>query len=194
MKWLKKQKWLVRIIVAGCLLPIIHLSIIVIDGFTDEKEKCSFAVVLGNKVELNGKPSPRLQTRLDKAVELYEQQIVDSIIVSGGKGIEGFEEAEVMKSYMVTQGVPAQRVLCDYKGYTTYRTAKNTLALIANPTDKIIVVSHYFHISRTKLAFRNFGMKNVQGVHSELLLEAKEPYALLREFIGFYYYLFRSYE
>jgi vancomycin permeability regulator SanA len=30
------------------------------------------AVVLGNKVELNGEPSERLKYRLDKAIELYQ--------------------------------------------------------------------------------------------------------------------------
>ena len=48
---------------------IIHSAVIIADGLNDELEVVDAAVVLGNKVELNGQPSDRLQARLDKAAE-----------------------------------------------------------------------------------------------------------------------------
>src|SRR5437868_13268768 len=36
----------------------------------------------------------RSKARLEKSVELYEKNLVGKIIVSGGFGVEGFEEAD----------------------------------------------------------------------------------------------------
>jgi len=47
----------------------------------------------------SGEPSPRLQSRLDKAFDLYSKNYFQQIIVSGGLGKEGFEEALVMTEY-----------------------------------------------------------------------------------------------
>lgn len=44
----------------------------IIDGLNDELKPVDAAVVLGNKVEVNGRPSERLKSRLDKSVELYK--------------------------------------------------------------------------------------------------------------------------
>lgn len=171
----------------------IHVGFITYDGLTDENQKAVYAVVLGSKVETTGKVSLRLQTRLDKAVDLYHQQKVDTLIVSGGLGVEGFEEADVMKAYLEAKQIPSKLILVDRDGYTTYRTAQNVKKMIQNVEQKVIVVSHYFHISRTKLAFQKFGFTNVTGAHSNIYLEPKEPYSLFREFLGYYYYWWRSY-
>ena len=53
---------------------LIHIVIITFDGLNDNIGASDVAVVLGNKVELDGKPSKRLQGRLDRAVELYEKE------------------------------------------------------------------------------------------------------------------------
>jgi vancomycin permeability regulator SanA len=85
---------------------IIHTILIVTDGLNDELADVDIAVVLGNKVELDGQPSNRLKARLDKSVELYGTGYFKNIIVSGGIGKEGFDEAKVMKEYLVNKGIP----------------------------------------------------------------------------------------
>jgi len=109
---------------------IIHTLVITADGLKDELEVSDAAVVLGNKVELNGKPSKRLQGRLDKATELYENNYFKYIIVSGGTGKEGFDEAAVMKEYLAEKGIPDDKILLDSNGYNSYMTAKNTKAIM----------------------------------------------------------------
>lgn len=176
----------------GFLFFSIHTIVIISDGFSDELQKADCAVVLGNKVELNGKPSSRLKSRLDKAIEVYNLGFVNKLIVSGGFGKEGFDEAIVMKDYLIERGIPSSQLIVDSEGNTTFLTAKNTLNF-ADKNDKIMVITHYYHISRTKLAFKKFGFENVVGVHANSNLEIKEPISIFREFVGFYYYLFRSY-
>jgi vancomycin permeability regulator SanA len=59
---------------------LIHTIIIVIDGLHDNIDISDAAVVLGNKVEPDGKPSKRLKGRLDRAVELYKKEYFEYII------------------------------------------------------------------------------------------------------------------
>lgn len=124
---MKKHKKIIYILISIFLLWFgIHTLIITIDGLNDDLGKSDAAVVLGNKVELDGTPSVRLQGRLDKAIELYEKGYFDYIIVSGGFGKEGFSEAIVMKEYLIEKGISGDRILVDEVGNNSYMTAKNT--------------------------------------------------------------------
>ncbi|HPJ16420.1 MAG TPA: YdcF family protein [Spirochaetota bacterium] len=101
----------------------VHISATVLDGLTDEIEVSDAAVVLGNKVEPSGLPSPRLKSRLDKAISLYENGFVKYIIVSGGKGEEGYDEARVMHKYLLANNVPENSIIEDSEGMNSHMTA-----------------------------------------------------------------------
>ncbi|MBS1796031.1 MAG: YdcF family protein [Acidobacteria bacterium] len=174
------------------ILPLwflVHTAYIVADGLTDETEKTDAAVVLGNTVAPDGKPSPRLQARLDKAVELYEKNLVERVIVSGGFGAEGFEEADVMRDYLVSRNIPENRIILDRDGWNTYKTAVNTKRIMEeNGFRSVTIVSQYFHITRTRLAFERAGIDRPAAAHAEYF-ELRDLYSIIREFTGFYSYL-----
>jgi vancomycin permeability regulator SanA len=111
----------------------LHTTLIIWDGLHDEIAPADVAVVLGNQVEKDGSPSPRLKARLDKALGLYQQGMVK----------------------------------------------------------KIIIISHYYHIARTRLAFYKIGLWPVYAAHAQAPLEWREPYSIAREFVGYYYYWLR---
>lgn len=166
-----------------------NILFIVVDGLTDEISPADVIVVLGNRVEENRKPSPRLQSRLDEAKLLYENGIAKNIIVSGALGKEGFEESSVMKKYLVEQGIEEKNIIEDSKGFTTFDTAKNTKKIIEEKNWKsVLVVSQYYHISRIKLAFHKVGIGTVFSAHAKIW-EWRDLYSLLREFVGYYAYL-----
>ena len=100
-------------------------TLIVVAGLRDDIQAADVAIVPGNTVEKDGHPSARLRARLDQTVALYRQGLFPDVIVSGGVGSEGFNEAEVMKSYLVENGVPAGRIHVDSGGATSYLTARN---------------------------------------------------------------------
>jgi vancomycin permeability regulator SanA len=186
-----KSKW--RKLLAGLLVfPLwffIHVVYITADGLTDELERADVAVVLGNTVERNGQPSERLRARLDKAVELYEKNLTAKIIVSGGFGAEGFEEADVMRDYLVAKNIPESAIILDKDGYNTHKTAVNTKRIMAAHNFKsATIVSQYFHITRTRLAFQKAGIENISAAHAEYF-EWRDAYSILREVVGFYSYL-----
>lgn len=189
-----RHKWLKTLLMAVAVVFgwfAVHTVFIVVDGLKDERKQADVAVVLGNKVELNGEPSERLKARLDKAVELYDEGYFRHIIVSGGIGKEGFDEAEVMKSYLVQQGIPEGNITEDNEGINSYWTARNAARMMEQSDwDSAMVISQYFHISRTKLAFKKMDIKDVYGAHADYF-ELRDAYSILREFPAYYKYLIR---
>src|SRR3989337_4345002 len=96
----------------------IHTIAILVDGLNDERIKSDVGVVLGNKVNPDGSLSERLISRLDKALELYNDSTIRVIFVSGGFGKEGFYEGTKMYDYLTENGVPKDRIIVDNVGNT----------------------------------------------------------------------------
>lgn len=64
------RKLLIAAALALCAFVIAMLAIVV-SGLRDDIARSDVALVLGNKVELDGTPSPRLRARLDRTLELF---------------------------------------------------------------------------------------------------------------------------
>jgi vancomycin permeability regulator SanA len=191
-----RQKRSIRVLLSAVILSPILFGLasaaLVIDGLNDDVHKADVAVVLGNAVQPNGEPSPRLKARLDKAVQLYRQGLFPNIIVSGGVGIEGFDEAVVMKRYLMMQGIPDDHVFVDSDGRTTYLTAKHSAHLMKEKGwTSALVISQYFHIPRTRLALKQFGVLSIYSAHAEFF-EVRDIYSTAREVVGYGSYLFRD--
>ena len=162
-------------------------------GLWDDARPSDVGVVLGNTVGPDGRPSERLRARLDKAVGLYRAGMFHDVVVSGGVGEEGFDEAEVMKRYLLEQGLPEDRVHADGRGLDTFETARNTRALMeARGWRSALVVSQYFHVPRCRLALRRVGVGEVSSAHANYF-ELRDLYSTCREVPAYAYYLARSY-
>jgi uncharacterized SAM-binding protein YcdF (DUF218 family) len=187
--------WLRRLMLVLTAWALVHLAAISVDGCSDEDAPADLAVVLGNHVAADGTVSGRLVRRLDRALELYQQGKVPTIIVSGGRDPGSPFEAEAMKRYLVERGVPADAVVEDRGGENTYLTARFTAEYMQqHGLRSVIAVSQYYHISRSKLALRRFGVAEVRGAHAVMVIEPREPWSLLRELVGYYTYLLKNYD
>ncbi|MFC1655738.1 YdcF family protein [Patescibacteria group bacterium] len=191
-KFVNIAKYLI-LILAGWFF--VHSTIIIIDGLNDNINQADTIVIFGNKVETNGLPSARLQSRLVKGIELYDQNYAPIIIVSGGFGKEGFDEATVMKDYLSDNGVPEENIIVDSDGNNTYQTAKNVKRIMETQNmTSVIIVTQYYHVARARLAFKKFGIENVYSAHALMPPELRDPYSIFREFVGYYAYLFKNYD
>ena len=187
------RKAILRLAALLCAWGLVHLVVVLVDGCTDDERPADVAVVLGNHVSPGGEPSRRLQLRLERARALWLAGQAPRIIVSGGQDPGSPPEAEVMKHYLVARGVPAEQVIEDRGGINTHATARFVAAwLRARGERSAIAVSQYYHVTRTKLALRRFGV-DATGAHADLELELREPWSLLREVVGFYAYLVKDY-
>jgi len=166
---------------------VIQEIAIIIDGLVDEPTKSEFAVIFGNTVNEDGSLSERLTARLEKGIDLYKNDMVEKVVVSGGLGKEGYYEATEMQKYLLLKGIPKQDILVDNAGNNTWLTAQNFKKKYPD-TASIIVVSQFYHIKRAKLAFYKSGYKKITGVHADYY-ELRDAYSLFREFFGYYKYL-----
>ena len=169
-----------------------HIIFISIDGLTDYKGSADAAVILGNRVYGDGRLSSWLKGRTDAALELYREKRVKKIFASGRISPEedgGYPEGNAMKEYLVGQGVRPEDVIVDNKGINTYWTAKNYLEWSkANDCHSVIVVSQFYHITRTKYIFRKLGINEVHGASSRSY-SGSDIVGTLREVPAFYKYL-----
>lgn len=188
-KWLKRAAWVISIIL------VIQLIYITADGLNSYQGNADVAIILGNRVYENGKLSSWLQTRVDKAVELYRDGKLKMIYASGGgvvneKNGSQYPEGDAMRLYLLKQGIPDSVIVADNEGQNTYLTAKDFLQW--NDQKKFgsaIVVSQFYHITRSKYILRKLGFENVYGASADRYFWQDVP-GLLREVPAFYKYVF----
>ena len=186
----RKNAW--RIVV-GILLAwlFLHMVYITIDGLLDYDGSADMTVVLGNRVEPDGSLSPVLKGRVDRALELYRQGKVPRIMVSGGLGEHAghYPEGLAMKQYLVARGVPEDRIVEDDHGENTYLTAKDLLPVADSlQVHSVIVVSSFYHITRSKYIIRKLGFRNVHSDASRAFFW-NDLLGLPRDAVAFYKYL-----
>jgi vancomycin permeability regulator SanA len=174
---------------AAAAATLLAMLAIGVDGLRDHVVDADLAIVPGNTVAADGTPSERLRGRLDAAAVLYRTGRCKAILVSGGIDHAGFDEAKVMKAYLLTQGVREPDLYLDNKGINTYETARFAAALIrAKGMNKPLLVSQFFHISRMRLALHKQGIEAGGHVHSRSF-ELRDAYSTLREVFAYLDYL-----
>lgn len=162
-------------------------------GLREDPCPAHAAVVLGARVRPDGRPSQRLRDRLTRGLELWRAGTVSHVLVSGGLGVEGHDEATVMAAWLAERGVPPERILVDSRGNTTWDTAKNARALLAERgLSSVVVVTTYYHLPRTDLAFRRCGLPPAGRARARLRPGLRDLYAIPRELVALGWYHLRS--
>lgn len=163
-----------------------HSAFIIFDGLSDNGKNADLALILGNKVNEDGTLSKRLEMRLKTGVQLFKAGRVKRILVSGGLGKEGFYEGDKMKEFLLVNEIPDSLIIVDNLGNNTRASVENTLNLRKQiHFNSLIIVSQYFHVSRTKKLFRDKGFKNVSSASPDYF-EWRDIYAVVREFPAYY--------
>ena len=68
------------------------------------------AIVVLGAAQYDGRPSPQLAARLDHALDLWNEGLAPTIVVTGGKQPgDRFTEAEASADYLIERGVPETR-------------------------------------------------------------------------------------
>ncbi len=116
-------------------------------------------IVLGAAV-WNGKPSPAMRERLDVALELYRDGMAKKIIVSGGIGQGEKSEAQVMKDYLVGQGVPDQVIHLEDQARNTWENLRFSQSIMEEQAwITAIIVTHGFHTHRSLKMAEDLGIQ-----------------------------------
>ncbi len=124
------KRFLRALALLSVLVPLCAIGALVWSGLHDHLGVADVALVFGNKINADGKPSARLQARLDTAISLFKRGYFKTIIASGGTGKEGFAEGTVMKDYLIQNGIPDHAIIADNQGSDTFASAKNTVDIL----------------------------------------------------------------
>lgn len=105
------------------------------------------AVLLGTSRWIRGgRPNPFFDNRVAAAVRLYETGKVAYILASGDNSHSSYNEPAYLREALVRSGVPEERVVLDYAGFSTLDSiirAEKVFGL-----DSLLVVSQAFHLER----------------------------------------------
>lgn len=177
------------IILTPVVVAFLAAAAVATDGLIDRAAQADAIVVPGNAVTLAGKPSARLAARLDAATRAYRAHLAPLVIVSGGVGREGFDEAKVMAAYLKAGGIPSSAILIDSQGIDTAATAANTTRILqARRLNSVLIATQFFHVTRTRVALQRAGAQVVGFLHAEYF-ELRDVYSLARELVGLVVYI-----
>lgn len=147
----------------------------------DAVETCDCVIVPGALVYANQTPSQMLKDRLDVALQVYRAGKTDRILVSGDHGQKDYDEVNVMRQYLIDQGVAAEHVFMDHAGFDTYDTMYRARDVFL--VRKAVVVTQKFHLLRALYIGEQLGM-DVQGVTSDVWEYPRAAYYRFREYLA----------
>lgn len=161
-------------------------------GKTDYRRSADVAVVFGARAYKDGRPSDALADRVNTACQLYRAGLVKKIIFSGGPGDGAFSESTVMRRMAIGLGVKPADIVTDDLGLNTQATVKNSEALFAQMHAKnVLVVSHFYHLPRIKLAYQRTGWEVYTVPAKETRFLGLLPYYMSREVAALWVYYLR---
>lgn len=146
-------------------------------------------LILGSGL-IQGKASPTLQARLDKAAEVYQHSPQSILIVTGGLGFgQRLSEAEVMTQYLQdNHQISASKIMLEDQSTSTELNLKNSQAILEQHrielTASIAMVTSDFHCPRVELIAAQQGYLNILCYGADTPLETRYN-AWLREYFAY---------
>jgi len=191
-----KTKKIIKLLIYASLLGIIvilGINLLVKSQtdpviFSREKDTpgSKVAIIFGAGIN-NNKPSKYLKDRLDAGIELYKNNKIDKILLSGDNGSDEHDELTVMKLYCYQHGVDTNKIYLDYAGFDSYSTLYRSKYIFN--IDTAILVSQKYHLNRcinigNKLGVKSYGFAADKGTYQGYKYASfREYFALVKSII-----------
>ncbi len=130
----------------------------------EESPQAEAALVLGALVHSSGRVSDILADRLDVGIELYKNNKVNKLLLSGDHGRKNYDEVNAMKTYASDREVIIQDIFMDHAGFSTYESLYRARDVFE--AKKIIIVTQEYHLYRAVYIARKLGL-DAYGVPSD---------------------------
>ncbi len=127
----------------------------------DEIQRADAIVVLG-AAQYDGDPSPVFEARLNHAAYLFNTDVSDTIIVTGGKQRgDRFTESEAGKAYLSDEEeIPESNILEEDEGTTTLESLEAVREMAADEDiETVLFVSDPLHSERIKRMADDLGFE-----------------------------------
>ncbi len=168
----------------------ITLAVLAIDFYVGQKSesyifqdindlpKAEAVLVLGAKVYDSRTMSGMFQDRVDTAIELYKENKVEKILVSGDHGREDYDEVNTAKDYLLENGVGSEDIFLDHAGFDTYDSLYRAKEIFE--VSSLIIATQNFHLPRAVYIGRKLDVETY-GFSADKHLYAGVKYNELRE-------------
>ncbi|MBR2845085.1 MAG: YdcF family protein [Solobacterium sp.] len=172
-----------------CMIIGVIIAGMIAAKYVPEPDK-DFLIILGCGLNKNGKPTPLLQGRIDRALEFdqYQRKTTGkqlTFITSGGQGPDEIvSESSAMKQYLMEHGIPESRIIEEDRSVNTHQNMlfSKEKIMAVNPEGKIAFATTNYHVFRSGLHARRVKMKALgMGAETKWYFW---PNAAVREFVG----------
>ena len=175
------------LVIIGLLIFAYLFSILHEEDFFYKKVKGkNVAVVLGAAVWSHNKPSPSLKARLDKAIELYKDSVVNYIQLTGSNAPGELSEARVAFNYLIKKGINPEQIWIEEKTTSTSEQIHYIkYELIKNKKIKnIILISAPYHLMRAREICDFYNIKVYTAASDIIMSNRSKIYNNIRESVA----------
>lgn len=167
------------------------LTVSILYQFNHPRYRQDYIITLGAGLIDGERVTPLLARRIDTAISFYRRQLNKTqkratLLMSGGQGPdEKISEAQAMKNYALSQGIPENDILLEDRSTNTLENMQFSKALMEKLTPagyKAIFTSNNYHIFRAGMYAREAGLK-ADGLGAKTAFYYL-PNAFLREYIA----------
>jgi len=171
---------------------LLFLTTLTLCSLAKPHKNQDYIIVLGSGI-INGKVTPLLAGRIDKAISFAQKQKLQAdkdvtLLMSGGKGSdESRAEGEAMKEYALDKGYPQKFIIAETESANTQENFIFSKKIMdqfhPDSSYNCIFSTSNYHLLRSGIYARKAGL-NIDGIGSKTA-SYYLPNALLREYIAF---------
>lgn len=177
---------------------VVFMPFVIRDSLKKYDDDCEYLMILGSVVIGADEPSKQLAERMERALAYLNLHKCAKAVCCGGcfRKEQKLSEAEVIKRFLMNNGIEENRILLEDNSKTTYENFEFALKIIkadsGKSIDKIKIgfLTSDYHIFRSGVIAKQMGIKNVHKVSAESENEILKRY--LREYFVSYDLAYRS--
>jgi len=160
---------LLGLLLFGIFMAILTIIVVFLLNVQAEKQSLNFIyqdankipkaqtiMILGASVRNNKTMSDMLKDRADTAIEIFKKNKTSSILISGDGNSKNYNEVEVVKKYLLEQGIPQEKIVLDYYGFDTYDSLYRARDVFKFKS--LIISTQNFHLPRAVFIAQNLGL------------------------------------
>ncbi len=125
----------------------------------DQLPAAPVGLVPGAQVYPSGMPSRFLRARLDLAAVVLRRGIVDRLLLSGDACAPEYDEPSAMRAYLISAGVPDDRLILDPYGLDTYDSCVRARDVYG--VNRVVMITQSYHLPRAVGTARLVGLDAV---------------------------------
>ncbi|MGI6197376.1 MAG: SanA/YdcF family protein [Eubacteriales bacterium] len=172
---------LILVLIGACInLYVVHTGgkqIYTVEQMRGSQADC--ILVLGAGLKPDGSPSDMLRDRLSFACDLWNEGVSDTVLISGDRASEAYDEVTAMKNYLLAHGVPEEAIVEDPMGYSTSESLKRAKDIFGY--ENVAVVTQRYHLYRALYIAQKIGL-DAKGVNSDPFTYRGQTLRDIREF------------